>query len=77
MVETSQGIQSVMSVATEFKGSTYKNRLVRARQVELVHRLLVQINGNPLALCILPAEGEHVWRDVTAIHVQTSPPIGQ
>ena len=77
MIEPSEGIQGLMAVATELKGPAYNNRLVRARQIKLVHRLLVQINENPLALRVLLAVGEHVRRDVTAVHIQTSSPIGQ
>ena len=41
------------------------------RQIELVHRLLVQPRSQSLPCGSFPAIGEHVGRDVAAVDVQT------
>jgi hypothetical protein len=74
MVEAAaQGLGVVVAPATEAEGIADVDRAVGARQIERVHRLLVEPRREPLPRGLFPAMRQHVRRQVAAIDVQPRP----
>jgi hypothetical protein len=70
LVEALERLEILRAVAAEREAAADHDRPVGARWIELVHRLDEECRRQPLALSTLAAEGDHVLRDVAAVHVQ-------
>ena len=71
-----QPLDVLLPRAAEAEAAADEDRPVAARQVELVHRLRVQVRREPLARRRLAAVLEHVGRDVAAVDVEPGAEIG-
>src|SRR5829696_1278644 len=72
-----QPFQVVLAPAADAEGIADVDRAVAPQQVELMERLLMQSGREPFPFGLLPAQREHVRREVAAIHVQSRLQQGQ
>ena len=60
VVEAPQGFHSEVTVATEAKGAAKEDCSVRAREVEIVHDLPIEVRCEALAGGFVSTEGKHI-----------------
>jgi len=73
LVETLQRKKILLATYSYPKYAADNNGLLGAWQIKFVQRLLIQTRPQPLALGLFPTQGEHIWRHITAINIQTCP----
>ena len=76
-MEALQGLEVSIAIASQAKRTAHEDRLVPARQVELVHRLHVQIRRQPFAHRLLLTDRDHVRGDVATVYVQPGSEVGE
>ena len=65
LVEAAQSLEVLVAIPSEAEASADENRLVPAGEIELVHRLRIQMRRESFHARPLATEGQHVRRDVT------------